>query len=80
MLAGNIANLDTPGYKTRDLSPELFQAKAARGGRGQSHAAAVARLRLRQLRLLGTYGTIQNIDATASVSQMSTATSPPSTR
>jgi flagellar basal-body rod protein FlgB len=24
VLAGNIANLDTPGYKTRDLSPELF--------------------------------------------------------
>lgn len=27
VLAGNIANLDTPGYKTRDLSPELFQQK-----------------------------------------------------
>ena len=27
VLAGNIANLDTPGYKTRDLSPELFTAK-----------------------------------------------------
>src|SRR5262245_33778306 len=25
VLAGNIANVDTPGYKTRDLSPELFQ-------------------------------------------------------
>ncbi len=25
VLAGNIANLDTPGYKTRDLSPEKFQ-------------------------------------------------------
>ncbi len=25
VLAGNIANLDTPGYKTRDLSPDLFQ-------------------------------------------------------
>jgi flagellar basal-body rod protein FlgB len=25
VLAGNIANLDTPGYKTRDLSPKLFQ-------------------------------------------------------
>ena len=24
VLAGNIANLDTPGYKTRDISPELF--------------------------------------------------------
>jgi flagellar basal-body rod protein FlgB len=26
VLAGNIANLDTPGYKTRDLSPEQFMA------------------------------------------------------
>ena len=25
MLAGNIANFDVPGYKTRDLSPEMFQ-------------------------------------------------------
>ena len=25
VLAGNVANLDTPGYKTRDLSPEQFQ-------------------------------------------------------
>lgn len=25
VLAGNIANIDTPGYKTRDLSPELFE-------------------------------------------------------
>ena len=25
VLASNIANLDTPGYRTRDLSPELFQ-------------------------------------------------------
>src|SRR3972149_2630060 len=27
VLAGNIANLDTPGYKTRDLSPQLFHEK-----------------------------------------------------
>lgn len=27
VLAGNIANLDTPGYKTRDLSPERFESK-----------------------------------------------------
>ncbi|HCK40770.1 MAG: flagellar basal-body rod protein FlgB [Planctomycetaceae bacterium] len=27
VLAGNIANIDTPGYQTRDLSPELFQDK-----------------------------------------------------
>ncbi|MCI0492280.1 MAG: flagellar basal body rod protein FlgB [Planctomycetes bacterium] len=25
VLAGNIANLDTPGYHTRDLSPAMFQ-------------------------------------------------------
>lgn len=25
VLAGNIANIDTPGYKTRDLSTESFQ-------------------------------------------------------
>jgi flagellar basal-body rod protein FlgB len=25
VLAGNVANLDTPGYKTRDLSPVQFQ-------------------------------------------------------
>jgi flagellar basal-body rod protein FlgB len=25
VLAGNIANIDTPGYKTRDLSPEMFE-------------------------------------------------------
>ena len=29
VLAGNIANLDTPGYKTRDLPPETFQAQLA---------------------------------------------------
>jgi flagellar basal-body rod protein FlgB len=27
ILAGNVANLDTPGYKTRDLSPALFEEK-----------------------------------------------------
>lgn len=27
VLAGNIANIDTPGYKTRDISPEQFQEK-----------------------------------------------------
>ncbi|MGI9429568.1 MAG: flagellar basal body rod protein FlgB [Bythopirellula sp.] len=25
VLAGNIANIDTPGYKTRDISPAKFQ-------------------------------------------------------
>ena len=27
VLAGNIANLDTPGYRTRDLSPEMFHTR-----------------------------------------------------
>jgi flagellar basal-body rod protein FlgB len=27
VLAGNLANLDTPGYQTRDLSPTMFQAR-----------------------------------------------------
>lgn len=27
VLAGNIANIDTPGYKTRDLSPDQFQSR-----------------------------------------------------
>lgn len=26
ILAGNIANIDTPGYRVRDLSPERFEA------------------------------------------------------
>jgi len=29
VLAGNIANMDTPGYRTRDLSVPLFQEKLA---------------------------------------------------
>lgn len=29
VLAGNIANFDTPGYRVRDLSPERFQARLA---------------------------------------------------
>lgn len=27
VLAGNVANFDTPGYRVRDLSPERFQAR-----------------------------------------------------
>lgn len=27
VLAGNIANFDTPGYRVRDLSPERFQSR-----------------------------------------------------
>jgi len=41
VLAGNIANLDTPGYKTRDLSPEKFQEnlKQAIDARHQPYSA-----------------------------------------
>ena len=40
VLAGNLANIDTPGYRTADLSPERFQAKLreaidARGDRAR---------------------------------------------
>ena len=27
VLAGNVANMDTPGYRTRDLSTDLFESK-----------------------------------------------------
>ena len=30
VLAGNIANMDTPGYRTRDLSVETFQERLAK--------------------------------------------------
>jgi len=36
VLAGNIANLDTPGYKTRDLSPETFQQQLKEAIEGMS--------------------------------------------
>ncbi len=39
VLAGNIANLDTPGYKTRDISPAQFQEKLKEAVK-QRHTAA----------------------------------------
>jgi flagellar basal-body rod protein FlgB len=44
VLAGNIANLDTPGYKSQDLSPEKFadRLKAAIAARDESYAASVS--------------------------------------
>jgi flagellar basal-body rod protein FlgB len=43
VLAGNLANLDTPGYRIRDLSPQEFQSKLkdaidARDARPKSQA------------------------------------------
>ena len=44
VLAGNIANLDTPGYKTRDLSPALFQQRLQGSDRNEdtNHFADLA--------------------------------------
>lgn len=39
VLAGNIANLDTPGYKSRDLSPAAFQERLADAIKEQRKAA-----------------------------------------
>ena len=44
VLAGNIANMDTPGYRVRDLSPELFERrlKEAITSRHRGEATPVA--------------------------------------
>lgn len=48
VLAGNVANFDTPGYRVRDLAPEKFHArlKAAltQRDRGPSQAVSQAQL------------------------------------
>lgn len=44
VLAGNIANIDTPGYKTRDLSPDLFQESLKRCS---NNGSIVPRMRYR---------------------------------
>jgi flagellar basal-body rod protein FlgB len=43
VLAGNVANLDTPGYRSRDLSPEAFQDRLKAAIKAQHTAAAEAR-------------------------------------
>jgi flagellar basal-body rod protein FlgB len=40
VLAGNIANLDTPGYRSRDLSPEEFQERLKTAIEQQREAAS----------------------------------------
>ncbi|MCA9269620.1 MAG: flagellar basal body rod protein FlgB [Planctomycetales bacterium] len=40
LLAGNIANLDTPGYKTRDLSVDNFQSRLKDAIESQAQASA----------------------------------------
>lgn len=40
VLAGNIANIDTPGYKSRDLSVEAFQTKLKEAVEARRLAAA----------------------------------------
>lgn len=44
LLAGNIANLDTPGYKTRDLSLENFQEKLKGVYAAKEHARSPSEL------------------------------------
>ena len=39
VLAGNIANLDTPGYMAKDLSPEAFQESLKKAIQEQQQAA-----------------------------------------
>ncbi|TWT86526.1 flagellar basal body rod protein FlgB [Pseudobythopirellula maris] len=56
VLAGNIANLDTPGYKTRDLSPEKFQEslrQAVDGRHARSSASRSAMLQGAELTVAG---------------------------
>jgi flagellar basal-body rod protein FlgB len=70
VLAGNIANLDTPGYKTRDLSPELFQSKlqeAIETSRMQPQSQTYG---YGQYSYTGPNGTIQNIDASPAMPQI----------
>ena len=62
VLAGNIANLDTPGYKTRDLSPELFQQKL-REAVQTSHASSAPAYGY------GNYGSFASPQSASSVSR-----------
>jgi flagellar basal-body rod protein FlgB len=39
VLAGNIANLDTPGYRTRDISPDAFQQRLRAAVEERQHPA-----------------------------------------
>ncbi len=43
VLAGNIANLDTPGYRSRDLSTEEFQTQLKDALKSRQQAATVSR-------------------------------------
>src|SRR6266850_5203961 len=40
VLAGNIANMDTPGYQVRDLSPQRFQELLKEGIARRDHERA----------------------------------------
>jgi flagellar basal-body rod protein FlgB len=40
VLAGNIANIDTPGYKSRDLSVDVFQSRLNEAIQAQHSAAS----------------------------------------
>ncbi len=81
VLAGNIANLDTPGYRTRDLSPELFQARLERAlderdRRPAEHGSIVAAGRGQDaLRTVGKNleGMLRHDDSNVAVEQQVTA-------
>jgi flagellar basal-body rod protein FlgB len=45
LIASNIANADTPGYKTQDVDFQAEFQKALAGGEGQAHAVEVTGLR-----------------------------------
>ncbi len=63
VLAGNIANLDTPGYKTRDLSPELFQAQLREAVEARSAPPI-------QSSSIGQYGNYESPHSTGPVSRV----------
>jgi flagellar basal-body rod protein FlgB len=49
VLSGNIANMDTPGYRTKDLNTEVFQSqlrKAIDAGRRDSQGGGLAHGRI----------------------------------
>lgn len=56
VLAGNIANLDTPGYQARDLSPELFRRRLAEALAAQRSAALQGRVSIQGS--VGTQGSV----------------------
>jgi flagellar basal-body rod protein FlgB len=64
VLAGNIANLDTPGYKTRDLSPQLFQEQlkdALEAQRSSPGQTSLGQTSIEQLSATGSRGKYEQL-------------------